>query len=394
MPCSRSWQVGRGNLPEPMAPPTQTSPALERWQRLQAMTLSQLHGEAAECGIELPEAASGADLRMAVLCARLARGETLVGEGVLVLSPEGHGLLRSPQRSYAEGADDLYVSPQLLRGTRLRPGQWVRGTLAAPRHREKWLAVTHVESVCGTSPSRAAHAVRFEEAAAVLPTVPLSLGTAPALAALDHPAALRRGQRVLWTLPPGVPRTAWTTLLADAVLAAGPDLALHCILLDQPPEAPVAVPRALAAHDPLRWQLASTTFDELPGRHVEVASVALLHAMRTAEQGKHVVLLVDSLRALVRAANQHIPHSGKILVPGLDSLAFVPARKLLAAARQLEGAGSVTVLALEPGAGTGPVDQAVTAEFVERANCIVQLVPCPTTELGARVDLAQTVLRP
>lgn len=371
----------------------QLAHAFEAWSRIQAMDTARLHEEAAACGLEQPETTCAAELRRAILAARLARGEVLAGEGVLVCMPEGYGLLRSRHRSYAEGADDLYVSPQVLRGARLRPGQLVRGTLAAPRRTERWIALTHVASVCGAPPSRAAHAVRFDEAAAVLPTTPVGLGACTALAGLDARFPLLQGHRALWLLPREAGRLAWTRLLARALAEARQGLELHCVLLDQPPEAPHAVRRELEALGAGTWHLVATTFDEEPSRHVEVAALALQEAMRAAELGRDVVLLVDSLHALVRAANQHLPHGGKILVPGLDSNAFLPARRLLAAARQLEGAGSVTVIALEHGPGAHAIDQAITAEFVERANCLVQFAADGSRDLGAHVDLARCVLR-
>lgn len=368
--------------------------AFETWNRIQAMNSAQLHEEAAGCGLEQPDAASAGDLRRAILVARLGRGEELAGEGVLVTMPEGYGLLRSRTRSFAEGADDLYVSPRLLRGARLRPGQLVRGTLSAPRRDEKWIGLAHVASVCGTAPSRAAHAVRFDEAPAVLPSAPLGIGTCPVLTGLDAAFPLLRGQRLVFLLPHEARRLAWLQLLAHAVLGAGHGAELLCLLLDQPPEVPHEVRRALGAHGSTGWQVAATTFDEPPARHVEVAAVALQQAMRAAELGRDIVVLVDSLHALVRAANQHLPHGGKILLPGLDSSAFMPARRLLAAARQLEGAGSVTVLALESGPGASAIDQAISAEFLERAQCVVRLAPDGSPELGARIDAARCVFRP
>lgn len=370
----------------------QLQEALAGWNRIQAMDSAQLHEEAAGCGLEHPEADSPAALRRAILVARLARGESLAGEGVLVVMPEGHGLLRSPRRSFAEAADDLYVSPQLLRGARLRPGQLVRGTLAAPRRHEKWIALVHVASVCGLPPSRAAHAVRFDEAAAVLPATPVGLGAGGALDGLETRFPMLRGHRALWLLPPDAVRLTWTRRLVHALAGAAAGTELHCLLLDQPPEVPHAMRSELACHGAARSQLTTTTFDEPVARHVEAAAIALTQAMRSAEQGRHVVLLIDSLRALVRAANQHLPHGGKILVPGLDSSAFLPARRLFAVARQLEGAGSVTVLALET-EGASALDQAITAEFMERAHCIVRFARDTTSELGARIDLAGSVFR-
>lgn len=371
----------------------QLAHAMSAWSRIQALNSAQLHEEAAACGLEQPEAATAGELRRAVLTARLGRGEVLAGEGVLVAMPEGYGLLRSPARSFAEGADDLYVSPAVLRGARLRQGQLVRGTLAAPRRTEKWIALAHVDAVCGTTPSRAAHAPRFDEAAAVLPSVPLGLATCPVLTGLDAAFPLLRGQRLVFLLPHEARRLAWLQLLAQAVLAAGHGTELLCLLLDQPPEVPHEVRRALGAHGSTGWQVAATTFDEPPARHVEVAAVALQQAMRAAELGRHTVMLVDSLHALVCAANQHLPHGGKFLLPGLDSSSFQPARRLLAAARQLEGAGSVTVLALESGRGTSQVDQAISAEFLERAQCIVRLEADGSRELGARIDVARCTMR-
>lgn len=368
--------------------------AFETWRRVQELDSARLHEEAASCGLEQPDAAGAAELRRAILVARLSRGETVVGEGVLVAMPDGYGLLRSQLRSFAEGADDLYVSPRLLRGARLRPGQLVRGTLAAPRRDEKWIGLAHVASICGTAPSRAAHTVRFDEAAAVLPSASLGLGACPELAGLEAAFPLLRGQRLVFLMPQAARRLAWLLLLARAVRGAAHGPELHCLLLDQPPETSPAVRRALEARGSGGWQVAATTFDEPPARHVEVAAVALQQAMRTAEQGRDVVLLVDSLHALVRAANEHLPHGGKILVPGLDSSSFLPARRLLAAARQLEQAGSVTVIALESGAGASAVDQAISAEFVERAHAVVRLAPDGSQELGARIDLANCMFRP
>ncbi|MGE3175603.1 MAG: transcription termination factor Rho [Planctomycetota bacterium] len=310
--------------------------------------------------------ASRRDLLFALHAARCARAGLGYGGGVLEVLPEGFGFLRDPAHGFAAGPDDVYVSASQIWRLRLRSGHAIHGPVRAPRRTESYLALLRVEGV-DDGPVEALRArVPFDQRVPVLPTrrLPLEHPGAPRDArCVDLLAPWGRGQRVLLLAPPRSGRMQLLAQLAAAAAAANPDLSVHVCLVDARPEDVTATARAAGATS----ELVATTFDQPPARHLAVVDLALQRCQRLCEAGRDVLLLLDSLTTLSRASQRELPPGGRLLVPGLEPQALLRGKKVFAAARNLEGGGSLTVIATA-GTGTGAIDDAIAAEFRGKGN--------------------------
>lgn len=357
---------------------------------LQRLPHAALMALAAARGLPLRSQPAADTLVALLLQHELETRGSAVAAGVLDLLPEGYGFLRSPWRDYLPSADDVFVSPSLVRSLNLRQGHRLCGPLRGPRGNEKFFALETITTVDDVDAATLAAQAPFQACTPIVAQRPLRLSaTTPALRALAQLAPWCHGHRALVLTPPGWPRAAWLTALAAAVRAADPAPWLCLCLLDQRPEAAAAARSALAALP--RCEVVATTFDEAPARSLAVAELTLARAQREVETGADVVLLVDSLTALAQAAHVVQPATGRWLCPGLDAAALGPGKRLFAAARALAEGGALTVITTAD-AGGGNIDEAVVQGFRDRGNS--EVVVAADADPALPFDVLATCTRP
>ena len=295
----------------------------------------------------------------------LDRGETLTGEGVLEVLPEGYGFLRSQDWNYLYGPDDIYVSPSQIKRFDLRTGDTVRGQVRPPKEWERYLALLKVESINGDEPERAKARIAFDNLRPRYPEGRLHLETADgdlSMRVVDLIAPIGKGQRGLITSPPRAGKTILLQKIANAIRENHPEVALIVLLIDERPEEVTDMQANVNA------EIISSTFDEPPDRHVQVADMVIEKAKRLVEHGKDVVILLDSLTRLARAHNVVIKNSGKILSGGVDSKALEKPKRFFGAARNTEEGGSLTIVATALVETGSRMDEVIFEEFKGTGN--------------------------
>ena len=351
-----------------------TPPPCFRLERLQELPTAQLQVEAASAG--LPHRA-GMDRQALVFALQthcVSPEATGTAEGVLDVRPEGFGFLRSPHHQYRAGADDVHLSRNQVRSLGLRTGQKVNGLIRPPRSGEGYFAMIRVEAVDGAPIGTHKVRTQFDQLTPVLPhrRLHLSHPDAPAdLRIIDLLVPIGHGQRLVVITPPASGRVELLSHVAGAVIRNDRKTQVVLLLVDQRPEELTDIDRGPGS-DP-RATVFATTFDEPPERHGEVMNLARARARALVEAGNDVVLLVDGLTQLVRALNTTVPHSGKIICPGLDATSLQAPKALFASARQTEEGPALTVVATLLTATDSPLDERVAEEFASKANAQIDL---------------------
>jgi transcription termination factor Rho len=295
----------------------------------------------------------------------LDRGDTLTGEGVLEVLPEGYGFLRSQDWNYLYGPDDIYVSPSQIKRFDLRTGDTVRGQVRPPKEWERYLALLKVESINGDEPERAKTRIAFDNLRPRYPDGRLRLETSDgdlSMRVVDLIAPIGKGQRGLIVSPPRAGKTILMQKMANAIQENHPEVALIVLLIDERPE------EVTDMHANVKAEIISSTFDEPPDRHVQVADMVIEKAKRLVEHGKDVVILLDSLTRLARAHNVVIKNSGKILSGGVDSKALEKPKRFFGAARNTEEGGSLTIVATALVETGSRMDEVIFEEFKGTGN--------------------------
>ena len=342
--------------------------------RLQQLGVAELLALASAEQLDVLPGTSRQDLLFEIVRHRITRTGLGWGDGVLEVLPDGFGFLRSRLHDFEPGADDIYVSPSQVRRLNLKPGHQVAGPVRPPKRGEKYLALLHVELVNGGTVADLRTRIAFEQRTPVLPRQRLRLEHAGAgvdVRLIDLLAPWGKGQRVLIQAPPGSGRTLLLTHVAEAVAVTHPDVHLLLCLLDERPEEVTEVRRRVGQHG--AHEVVASTFDQPPARHLALAELALARAQRLCEAGRDVLLVVDSLTALVRAYHLELPHSGKMLTIGLDAAALQRPKRLFGAARSLEEGGSLTLLATVLIGTDSRIDEVIAEEFAGKGNSDVVL---------------------
>ena len=297
----------------------------------------------------------------------LDRGEVLTGEGVLEVLPEGYGFLRSQDWNYLYGPDDIYVSPSQIKRFDLRTGDTVRGQVRPPKEWERYLALLKVESINGDEPERAKTRIAFDNLRPRYPEGRLRLETLDgdlSMRVVDLIAPIGKGQRGLIVAPPRAGKTILLQKIANAIQENHPEVALIVLLIDERPEE-VTDMQANVQPD---VEVISSTFDEPPDRHVQVADMVIEKAKRLVEHGRDVVILLDSLTRLARAHNVVVKNSGKILSGGVDSKALEKPKRFFGAARNTVEGGSLTIIATALIETGSRMDEVIFEEFKGTGN--------------------------
>ena len=294
----------------------------------------------------------------------------IFAEGVLEVLPDGYGFLRSPDYNYLPGPDDIYVSPSQIKRFGLRTGDTVSGQIRPPKESERFFALLKVEAVNFENPEEAKKKILFDNLTPLYPDEKIDLEHKPkdfSSRIMNMLTPIGKGQRGLIVAQPKTGKTILLQKIANAVTDNHPEIKMIVLLIDERPEEVTDMQRSVKA------EVISSTFDEPPDRHVQVADMVLRKAKRLVEYGQNVVILLDSITRLARAHNAVVPHSGKILSGGLDATALERPKRFFGAARNIEEGGSLTIIATALIDTGSRMDEVIFEEFKGTGNMELQL---------------------
>jgi len=289
-------------------------------------------------------------------------------EGILEVLPDGYGFLRSD--NYLSGSKDVYVSPSQIRRFGLKTGDKIKGKARIPNVGEKFQALLYVQEVNGDPPEVAAKRIPFEFLTPIYPNVRINLETNPRILStrvIDFVAPIGKGQRGMIVAPPKAGKTILLKQIANSITENYPEIYLIVLLIDERPEEVTDMERSI------KGEVVSSTFDEVPERHVKVAEMVLERAKRLVEQKRDVVILLDSITRLARAYNLTIPPTGRTLTGGLDPGALHSPKKFFGAARNIENGGSLTIIATALIETGSRMDDVIFEEFKGTGNMELHL---------------------
>ena len=305
------------------------------------------------------------ELIMRILETSAEKEGKLFASGVLEVMQEGYGFLRSQDYNYLPGPDDIYVSPSQIKRFNLRTGHLVAGQIRPPKDNERFYALLKVETVNGEGPDQVKKAILFDNLTPLYPEERIKLEGQPkgfSMRILDLMSPIGKGQRGLIVAQPKTGKTILLQKIANTTLENHPEVKIIVLLIAERPEEVTDMERSVDA------EVVSSTFDEPPERHVQVADMALEKAKRMVEYGHDVMILLDSITRLGRAHNAVIPHSGKILSGGVDANALHRPRRLFGAARNTEEGGSLTIIATALIDTGSRMDDVIFEEFKGTGN--------------------------
>ncbi len=337
---------------------------------LKEMKISQLTEMAKEFNIEGASGMRKQDLTFALLQAHSARNGLIYGEGVLEILPDGFGFLRAPDANYLPGPDDIYISPSQIRRFNLRKGDTVSGQIRPPKESERYFALLKVEKVNHQDPEISREKILFDNLTPLYPDkrIPLEVSSDNySTRIMDLMTPIGKGQRGLIVAPPRTGKTMLLQDVANAVSANDKDIHKIVLLIDERPEEVTDMARSVDA------EVISSTFDEPPHRHVQVAEMVIEKAKRLVEHKLDVLILLDSITRLARAYNSVVPPSGKILSGGLDSNALHKPKRFFGAARNIEEGGSLTIIATALIDTGSRMDEVIFEEFKGTGNMEIHL---------------------
>ena len=338
--------------------------------KLKDMKITDLAKFAKGLGVNGISGAKKQDLIFKILQAQAEKEGLMFGEGVLEILPEGFGFLRSSNYNYLPCPDDIYISPSQIRKFDLRTGDTVSGQIRPPKEGEKYFALLKVEAVNFENPEEAKDKVLFDNLTPVYPHDRFMLEHETGEISsriMDLLTPIGKGQRGLIVAQPYSGKTVLLQKIANAITKNNPETIMIVLLIDERPEEVTDMQRIV------KGEVISSTFDEPPERHVQVAEIVLEKAKRLVEHKKDVVILLDSITRLARAYNTVVPHSGKILTGGMDSHALHKPKRFFGAARALEEGGSLTIIATALVDTGSRMDEVIFEEFKGTGNMELQL---------------------
>ncbi len=337
---------------------------------LKDMSISKLTQIAKELDIPGATGMRKQELIFKILQAQTEKSGLIFSEGVLETLPDGFGFLRAPDYNYLPGPDDIYVSPSQIRKFDLRTGDTISGQIRPPKEGERYFALIKVEAINFEPPEMARERVFFDNLTPLYPQEKLRLETDSenlACRVLDLMTPIGKGQRALIVAPPRTGKTMLLQAIANSITRNHPEVTLIVLLIDERPEEVTDMQRSV------HGEVISSTFDEPPTRHVQVADMVIEKAKRLVEYGRDVVILLDSITRLARAHNAVVPPSGKILSGGIDSNALQKPKRFFGSARNIEEGGSLTIIATALIDTGSRMDDVIFEEFKGTGNLEINL---------------------
>ncbi len=298
--------------------------------------------------------------------------DIITANGVLEALTDGYGFLRSSDYNYLSSPDDVYVSPQQIKKYGLKTGDVVDCTVRPPHDNEKYFALSSVKSINGREPSEVRDRVAFEHLTPLFPEEKFNLcgdkeTSNPSVRIVDLFSPIGKGQRALIVAQPKTGKTVLMKDIANAIAANHPEAYIMMLLIDERPEEVTDMARTVNA------EVIASTFDEPADRHVKIAGIVLEKAKRMVECGHDVVIFLDSITRLARAYNTVAPTSGKVLTGGVDANALQKPKRFFGAARNIEGGGSLTIIATALVDTGSKMDEVIFEEFKGTGNSEIQL---------------------
>jgi transcription termination factor Rho len=339
--------------------------------KLQAMSMGELTTMAKEYAVENYGTMRKHEIIFHILERNAQRAGVLFSEGVIEVLPEGFGFLRSQSFNYLPCPEDIYVSPSQIRRFDLQTGNLVAGQIRPPKEKEKFFALLKVEAVDGEDPEKAKDKTHFDNLTPLFPNRRFLMETGAdelSTRVLDLVCPIGKGTRGLIVAPPRTGKTVLMQKMANAILKNNPETYLFILLIDERPEEVTDMERTCKGSEVI-----SSTFDEPPERHVQVAEMVIEKARRMVEHKRDVVILLDSITRLARAYNTVQPHSGKILSGGVDANALHKPKRFFGAARNIEEGGSLTIMATALVDTGSRMDEVIFEEFKGTGNMEVHL---------------------
>ena len=334
---------------------------------------TELLTQAEELGIEDASSMRVQDLMFAILKKVASEDKTIYGEGTIEVLQDGFGFLRSAQSNYLAGPDDIYVSPAQVKKFGLRTGDTVEGEIRAPKDNERYFALVKVNKINFEDPEKSKLRVNFDNLTPLYPTKKLNFDIICGekdytTRVIDLISPQGKGQRGLIVAPPRTGKTVMLQNIAHAIASNHPECYLMVLLIDERPEEVTDMERTVK-----NAEVISSTFDEPPHRHVQVCEMVLEKAKRLVERKRDVVIILDSITRLGRAYNAVTPSSGRVLSGGLDANALQRPKRFFGAARNIEGGGSLTIIASALIDTNSRMDEVIFEEFKGTGNMEIYL---------------------
>lgn len=337
---------------------------------MQEKSMQELTAMAHDLGIEGVGALEKSKLVFEILRVTTERSGAVYGSGFLEILPDGFGFLRSQAYSYLPSSEDIYLSPSQIRRFSVKTGDFISGQIRPPREKERFFAMLKVDSINHEPPEKKRDIIPFSNLTPYFPTQRLILENDPenlSTRVVDLVTPIGKGQRGLIVAPPRTGKTVLMQKIANAIRKNNPEVQLIVLLIDERPEEVTDMKQCVDA------EVVSSTFDEPPERHVQVAEMVIEKAKRLVEYKKDVVILLDSITRLARAYNTLQPHSGKILSGGVDANALHKPKRFFGAARNIENHGSLTIIATALIDTGSKMDEVIFEEFKGTGNMELHL---------------------
>ncbi len=338
-------------------------------KELNAKTVAELRKMATDLEIKDFSDLNKKDLIIEILRSQTKRGGNIFAEGVLEIVNDGnHGVLRSLK--LLPGENDVYVSGSQIKRFNLRQGDYVSGQARPPKEGERYLSLLRIEAINNASPEEALSRVSFNSLTPIFPNEQIKLSTDRSVLStriIDMLAPIGKGQRAMIVSPPKAGKTWLLKEIASGIAENHPEIHLMVVLIGERPEEVTDMRRSV------KGEVVASNFDEPPENHTKVAELALDRAKRIVEQGKDVVILMDSITRLARAYNIVAPPSGRTLSGGFDPVAIYPPKRFFGAARNFEEKGSLTIVATALVETGSRMDEVIFEEFKGTGNMELKL---------------------
>lgn len=338
---------------------------------LSVLTFDELFDFAVKAELKPDNNIKRQDLMHLILRSQINAGGSVVAEGTLEVLQDGYGFLRSKSSNYLVGSDDIYISPAQIRLFGLRTGDVIVGEARSPKDNERFFALLRIESVNGDKPDNISKRPVFDKLVPIFPNERIDLEYMPnkiSTRIINLVSPIGKGQRGLIVSPPKAGKTIILQEIANAICKNYPDIDLFILLVDERPEEVTDMKRSVP-----KAEVIASTFDEQPQNHVQVSDMVLEKAKRLVEKGKDVVIMLDSITRLARAYNLVVPASGKILTGGVDSNALYKPKRFFGAARNIDGGGSLTIIATALVDTGSRMDDYIYEEFKGTGNMELHL---------------------